>query len=196
MTFVHHRMLKGHCSLFSKSKSDDTLKASKAKNTGSSELNAISSSFKTFSKNSTLMMRLKLLILSSVSFKLVISMRLCPRSLRGFSWNIEKRFWVFLERWAINLNLFAMSANIKSFLCRNKENLIMKDRTSVNISKNNAVSGFNNSSLNLLTSWSAPFSNIFFYYSSITHLNRKFTVTRHYIVWCVWESTSKNLRQI
>ena len=72
----------------------------------------------------------------------------------------------------------------------------MKDRTSVNISKNNAVSGFNNSSLNLLTSWSPPFSNIFFYYSSITHLNRKFTVTRHYIVWCVWESTSKNLRQI
>ena len=196
MTFVHHRMLKGHCSLFSKSKSDDTLKASKAKSTGSSKLNAISSSFKTSSKNSTLMMRLKLLILSSVSFKLVISRRLCPGSLRAFSWNIEKRFWVFLERWAINLNLFAMSANIKSFLCRNKENLFMKDRTSVNRSKNNAVSGFNNSSLNLLTSWSAPFSNIFFYYSIIWHLNRKFTVTRHYILWCVWESTSKNLRQI
>ena len=195
MTFVHHRMLKGHCSLFSKSKSDDTLKASKAKSTGSSKLNAISSSFKTSSKNSTLMMRLKLLILSSVSFKLVISMRLCPGSLRAFSWNIEKRFWVFLERWAINLNLFAMSANIKSFLCRNKENLFMKDRTSVNRSKNNAVSGFNNSSLNLLTSWSAPFCNIFFYYSSITHSNRKFSHQTLHCLVCLGIN-QQNLRQI
>ena len=36
----------------------------------------------------------------------------------------------------------------------------MKDRTSVNRSKNNALSGFNNSSLNPLTSWSAAFSNM------------------------------------
>ena len=50
-----------------------------------------------------------------------------------------------------------MSANINFFLCRNEENLFMKDRTSVNRSKNNAVSGFNNSSLNPLTSWSAVF---------------------------------------
>ena len=35
----------------------------------------------------------------------------------------------------------------------------------------------------------------FFFYSRITHLNRKFTVTRNYIIWCVWESTSKNLLQ-
>ena len=36
----------------------------------------------------------------------------------------------------------------------------MKDRTSVNRSKNNAASGFNNSSLDLLTSWTAPFFNM------------------------------------
>ena len=54
-------------------------------------------------------------------------------------------------------NVFVMSANINFFLCRNEENLFMKDRTSVNRSKNNAMSGFNNSSLNPLTSWSAVF---------------------------------------
>ena len=53
-----------------------------------------------------------------------------------------------------------MSANIIFFLWRNKGNLFLKDGTSVNRSKNNAVSGFNHSSLNPLTSWSAPFSNM------------------------------------
>ena len=53
-----------------------------------------------------------------------------------------------------------MPANIKFFLCRNKENLFMKDRKSVNRSKNNAVSGFNNSFINSLSSWSAPFSDV------------------------------------
>ena len=32
-----------------------------------------------------------------------------------------------------------------------------------------------------------------FFNSSIKHLNKKFTVTRRYIFWCTWESTSKNL---
>ena len=53
-----------------------------------------------------------------------------------------------------------MSADINFFLYRNKGNLFLKDRTSVNRGKNNAVSGFNNSSLNPLTSWSAPLSNM------------------------------------
>ena len=39
------------------------------------------------------------------------------------------------------------------------------------------------------------FLEFFFFNSGITHLNRKFTVTRHFIPWCVWESTSKNLLQ-
>ena len=34
-----------------------------------------------------------------------------------------------------------------------------------------------------------------FFYSSITHFNRKVMVTRHYIFWCAWESTSKSLLQ-
>ena len=34
-----------------------------------------------------------------------------------------------------------------------------------------------------------------FFYPSITHFNRKLTVARHYIHWCAWESTSKNLLQ-
>ena len=46
----------------------------------------------------------------------------------------------------------------------------------------------------VIMSCSKYLSSIFFN-SSVTHLNRKFTVTRHYILWRVWESTSKNLLQ-
>ena len=141
-------MLKGH------------LHTALFKNTGSSKLYAKSSSFKTSSKNGTLMVRLKLLIFSSISFKLVISMRLCPRSfiVHDGSLNDEPSWTISTLIECFNaLNVFVMSANINFSLCRNKENLFMKDRTSVNRSKNNAVSGFNNSSLNPLTSWSALF---------------------------------------
>ena len=32
-----------------------------------------------------------------------------------------------------------------------------------------------------------------YFYSSITHFNKKCTVTRYYISWCALESTSKSL---
>ena len=40
-------------------------------------------------------------------------------------------------------------------------------------------------------------ASIFFIiiHSRITHLDREFTVTRHCIFWCAWESISKNLRK-
>ena len=30
-------------------------------------------------------------------------------------------------------------------------------------------------------------------YLSITYINKKITVTSHYVFWCAWESTDKNL---
>ena len=33
----------------------------------------------------------------------------------------------------------------------------------------------------------------FFFNSSITRFNKKFTVTGDYIFWCVWESTNKKM---